>query len=213
MICIILSNGEYGESEIYREYIKKADKIICADGGANQAYKMGIIPDYIIGDMDSIKAEIKEYFLQNQVTFKKFPRRKDFTDTQLALSLAEDIGAREIIFLGTMGKRLDHALSNLYCSIDTVLRGIKVTHITPEYKIYLINRTQEIEGQKGDLVSVFSLSDFAYGVSEAGFEYPLENVVMENKKPYGVSNVLTDRKGIISVEEGILAVFHYYNNY
>lgn len=211
MICIILSNGEYGETEIYKEYIKNADKIICADGGANQAYKMGVIPDYIIGDMDSIKTEIKEYFLENNVLFKKFPRRKDFTDTQLALNLAEDIGAREIIFFGTMGKRLDHTLSNLYCSIDTVLKGIKVTHITPEYKVYLLNQTQEIQGTKGDLVSVFSLTDFSYGVSEQGFEYPLENVIMENKKPYAVSNVLTDEKGIISIEEGILAVFHYYN--
>ena len=77
--------------------------ILCADGGANYAYLMKLMPHYIIGDMDSIKNEVRDYYSQKQVIFKKFPKQKDFTDTQLVISYAEELGATEIVFFGTWG--------------------------------------------------------------------------------------------------------------
>src|SRR5690554_5382413 len=105
MKCLILANGSYGPLEYYQQQLT-ADIILCADGGANYAYLMELIPDYIIGDMDSINSEVREFYLQKEVVFKKFPRQKDFTDTQLVISFAEDLGASEIVFFGTLGNRL-----------------------------------------------------------------------------------------------------------
>ncbi len=209
MKCVVLANGEYGPLERYSSVVLDSDLIICADGGANYAYEMGLIPAYIVGDMDSIRPEVKEFFAARRVTVKKYPRRKDFTDTQLALSLAEEMGADEVVFLGTLGKRLDHTLSNLYSGIELAMMGKQVMHYSPQCVVYLTARRLVIEGQKGDVVSVLPLSEKALGVCEKGFEYPLENVVLEKKNPYTVSNTLAEEKGEISVEEGILAVFHF----
>lgn len=209
MKFVVLANGEYGSLEGYRHIVGNEDIVLCADGGANYAYELGLVPAFIVGDMDSIKPEVKEYYTSHHVQVKKYPRRKDFTDTQLVLSLAEEMGADEIVFLGTLGKRLDHTLSNLYCGIELVQKGKKVVHFTPEYAVYLTNKVLEITGQKGDMVSVLPLSEQARGVCEKGFEYPLENVLLEKKNPYTVSNILAAEKGEICVEEGVLAVFHY----
>lgn len=213
MKCVVLANGEYGPLEQYSGIVAEGDIIICADGGANYAFEMGLIPAYIVGDMDSIKPEIKDFFASQQAVVKKYPRRKDFTDTQLALSLAEELGADEILFLGTLGKRLDHTLSNLYSGIDMAMMGKQVAHFSPDCMVYLTARRIVIAGQKGDVVSVLPLSEKALGVCEKGFEYPLENVVLEKKNPYTVSNTLADEYGEISVDEGILAVFHFLSSY
>jgi thiamine pyrophosphokinase len=210
MRCIILANGEYGELEAYRNIFRDSDTVLCADGGANYAYKLGLMPASIIGDMDSILPEVREFFEARNVPVRKFPRRKDFTDTQLALDIAQEWGATEIVLLGTLGRRLDHTLSNLYCGMELVQRGIKLTHYTPEYRVHIINQDLEIEGSRGDIVSVLALTQEASGVSETGFEYALVNKVLEKNNPYAISNSLTGSKGKISVQEGILAVIHYF---
>jgi len=211
MRCIILANGEYGEIESYRKLFRDGDVILCADGGANYAYEMGVMPAAIIGDLDSIRPEVKEFYETCPVRFQKYPPRKDFTDMQLVLSAALELGAEEIILLGTLGKRLDHTLANLYSGIDMVRKGIKLSHYTPKCWVHIINQDIVIEGRPGDLVSVLTLTDEAHGVSEVGFEYTPTDATMESSKPYAVSNVLVGQQGTVGVQSGILAVFHYIN--
>jgi thiamine pyrophosphokinase len=209
MRSIVLANGEYGDLGFYREVLQGFDKIICADGGANYAYQLGVIPECIIGDMDSISEEVRNFYQARQVEFKKYPKRKDFTDIQLALSMAENMGAEEIILLGTQGKRFDHSLSNLYCGIEYVKRGIGIIHYGPECSIYLTCGSLVINGKVGELVSVLPLGGGAAGVYLKGFEYPLENVVLDCDNPYAVSNVLAEETALVQLETGVLAVFHY----
>lgn len=212
MKCIIMANGDYGDIENYRWLVEEADIILCADGGANYAYKMDVIPAHIVGDMDSILPQVKEYFERYKVPFKKYPRRKDFTDTQLILELTEELGASEIILIGSLGKRLDHTLSNLYCGADLVLRGKKIWHYSPECSVHLVNNEIVIHGEIGDKVSVLALSDLTEGVYEEGFEYPLENVILEKWNPYAISNILKEEKGVIRVKAGLLLVLHYHDS-
>lgn len=207
---IILANGEYGDVEAYRKVFREGDVILCADGGANYAYEMGVMPACIIGDLDSIRPEVKEFYETCQVEFKKFPPRKDFTDMQLVLSTALERGVDEIILLGTLGKRLDHTLANLYSGIDLVREGIKLSHYTTECWVHIIKQDLVIEGCPGDIISVLTLTDEAHGVSEAGFEYAPNDATMKKSKPYAVSNVLAGQRGTIGVKSGILAVFHYF---
>lgn len=209
MQCTIMTNGEYAALFRYRNIIQASNIIICADGGANYAYQMDIIPACIVGDLDSIRPKVLEHYIQMEVPIKKYPKHKDFTDTQLALTVAENMGVDDLIFLGSLGGRLDHTLSNLYGCLDLVAKGRRVVHYHPDYQVYIINKEIEIQGVVGDLISVMSLTDISRGVTEIGFEYPLNEVVLETKNPYAVSNVLTEKSGIIRVEEGILAVFHY----
>lgn len=210
MKCILLANGEYGDLESYRSVLPGADCIICADGGANYAYQLGLKPDYIIGDMDSINPEISGFYAGRGAVVKKYPRSKDFTDTQLALSLAQQIGAREIMVLGSLGGRLDHTLSNLHAGMEAAEHGIQVVHYTPECIVYLLKGKMVLSGHKGDLVSVLPLTERAAGVYETGFEYPLDNVVLEMRNPFAVSNVMSGSTAEIRAKSGILLVFHYW---
>ncbi len=210
MKCVILANGDYGNIDSYKWLLKEADIILCADGGANYAYKMGITPAYIVGDMDSIHPPVVDYYKEQGVEFRRYPQRKDFTDTQLILALAEELNASEIVFLGSLGKRLDHTLSNLYCGGELALKGKKVWHYTANYAAYLVNKEITISGQVGDIVSVLALTDEAQGVYEEGFEYPLQNVILKKWNPYAISNVLAENEGVIKVREGLLLVIHYH---
>ena len=210
MRCVILSNGEYGDLEAYRKIFKNDDTIVCADGGANYAFKLGLIPDTIIGDMDSILPEVMEYFAASNVVMKKYPRQKDFTDTQLALTIAQKWGAAEILMLGSLGGRLDHAMCNLYCGIEVVNNNIKLTYFTPECWVYVVNRELVINGRQGDVVSIITLTQEAHGVSISGFEYSLDSTLLDKSNPFTISNVLTGDTGRISLEEGILLAFHYH---
>jgi len=210
MQCTIMTNGEYAALFRYRSIIDNSPLIICADGGANYAYQLEIIPYCIVGDMDSIRPEVVEHYTQLGVPFYKYPKRKDFTDTQLALGIAEEKGAEEITLLGSLGGRLDHTLSNLYGSMDFVQKGNRIIHYHPDYQVYIINRNLEIRGTPGDVVSVISLTDTSQGVTEVGFEYPLHEVILESNNPcFTVSNVMTDATATIQVHQGMLAVFHY----
>lgn len=209
MKCILMTNGYYGDLTYYEKLVKGNDCIICADGGANYAYKMGLVPQYIVGDLDSIEPEIRDHYIARGVGVKKYPRSKDFTDTQLALSLAQEIGVDDIIILGSLGGRLDHTLSNLYAGLEQVEQGTKITHYSPDCVIYLLKGKMTLQGEKGDLVSVLALSDQAAGVNESGFDYPLNNVILEKKNPYAVSNRMSSNTAEISVKNGALLVFHY----
>lgn len=210
MRCVILANGEYGDLKVYGDLFQEGDIILCADGGANYASQLGLMPACIIGDLDSILPEVKEFYEASNVDLITYPTQKDFTDIQLSLKMACEWGPDEIIMLGTLGKRLDHTLANIYTSIKPAREGIKVSHFTPGCWVYIINREIEIEGNPGDTISVVALTDSAYGVSESGFQYSPSSPEMGKDHPYAVSNVLAGNKGKIGVEEGILAVFHYF---
>lgn len=211
MKCVIFANGEYEKTEAYSAIVETADIIICADGGANYARELGVKPDYIIGDLDSISAEVKDYYAAQNVKYQKYPRRKDFTDLHLAITLADQLKASEIVLVGSLGKRLDHTLANIYCGIEAAQKGKKVMHYSPSCSVYLVIDYLHLSGEAGDLVSVMALSEKATGVYERGFEYPLEGAVMESCNPLGVSNVLDADSGEIGLKTGILAVFHYRN--
>lgn len=209
MKCIIFANGCYGDLERYREIIKDANMIICADGGANYACKLGAIPSVVIGDMDSITDKTRNYLTELGVEFKKYPIHKDFTDLQLSLEMAEESGADIIVLLGTLGNRLDHTMANIFSGMEMALRGKNIVHYGSDCIIYLVTHELILKGSKGDLVSVITMSDRAVGVTETGMEYPLHDVVLENSKPFTVSNIMDKDEARITVREGVLAVFHY----
>ena len=210
MRCIIMANGEYGLLDAYKDFFENSDTILCADGGANYAFQMGIIPDSVIGDLDSVRPEVRKYYTTQRVEFIQYPVRKDLTDLQLAIELARERGADQIVLLGSLGKRLDHTLHSMYAGIELVRQGIRISHYTPECWVYLVRDEQVIEGTAGDIVSLMALTDKVEGIGVDGLEYSLKNPVLRSDNPYAVSNLLTGARGVIRLQSGILAVFHYF---
>ncbi|KUK37032.1 MAG: Thiamine pyrophosphokinase ThiN [Thermacetogenium phaeum] len=209
MRFLIMANGEYGDLAWYRDRLRLFDRVVCADGGAGVARMLGIVPDWIVGDLDSIREEDRSQLERAGVRLEIHPPDKDFTDTHLALELARREGAREVAVWGGTGSRLDHTLCNLFNASRFVEDGIEVRFESPDLTIYLVDEQLIVPGSVGDTVSVLVLGDRATGLTEEGFRYPLEDADLDGRCQYTVSNAITRPHPCIRVATGILAVFHY----
>lgn len=199
-----------------REFLKlqvealRPMELICADGGARHLDALGLTPDVIIGDMDSLSSEILTRCEQRGSRILRYPQAKDETDTQLALDYALKSLPDEILIFGGLGGRLDHTLAN----ISLLVRAAEVgtpTKLADEWcEVFVIVRHAEIEGIPGQTVSFFPLSSAVSGITLAGFEYPLSGGTMEIGAPYGISNRLIAERGAISIASGYLLAIRYY---
>lgn len=209
MKLLIMTNGDYGDLEWYQEHKKGFDKVICVDGGAVWARKLGITPNWLVGDLDSIGEDDLKFMEEQGVKLSIHPSQKDPTDTQISLQLAEQLGAGEITIWGGTGSRLDHTLSNLYSAAYLVKKGKTVQFDSPVLSIYLVKDVLKFSGEIGKTVSVLAIGDGASGVTLQGFQYPLDNVKIDSMWQYGISNVIISSSQVVSVSSGILAVFYY----
>lgn len=178
----------------------KEDYIIAADKGLNNLNKIGIKPDVIIGDFDSLG------FVPSGENIKRLPVEKDDTDVGFAVNYAFELGYKEFVIYGAIGGLLDHTVANLQLSAYISSKGGKSVFVGENVFVTSItNDTLKISNGKGRL-SVFALSDRAEGVFLSGLKYPLENAVIENTFPIGVSNEFTDKSAKITVKNGTLLI-------
>ena len=171
MKVLIMTNGEYGDLEWYQEHKEGFEQIICVDGGTGWARKLGILPNWVVGDMDSVSSDDLKFMEQRGVQLSRYPSQKDPTDTQISLQLAEKLGAEEITIWGGTGSRLDHTLHNLYSAANLVKKGKTVQFDSPVLSIYLVKDVLKLSGRIGKTVSVLAIGDRASGVSLEGFQY------------------------------------------
>jgi len=211
-VLIVVAGGEIRDLAFLQARISllQAAEIICADGGAGYLHALGLVPNVIIGDMDSLEPDVLQYFMERGSKIIRFPEGKNETDTQLALEYAFGCGPDEIYVFGAFGTRIDHALANVALLALGVKRGTSVKLINEWCETFIAGRQCTIEGEPGQTVSLLPLSDTVTGIMLEGFEYPLTNGVMEIGTPYGVSNRLTAVKGVITVESGLLLVIRYF---
>lgn len=178
----------------------KQDYVIAADKGLDNLKKIGIKPDVIIGDFDSLG------FVPSGENIKRLPVEKDDTDVGFAVNYAFELGYKEFVIYGAIGGLLDHTVANLQLSAYISSKGGKSVFVGDNVFVTSItNDTLKISNGKGRL-SVFALSDKAEGVFLSGLKYPLENAVIENTFPIGVSNEFTDKSAKITVKNGTLLI-------
>ena len=165
--AVIFANGEMENSAAVREIILPNDTVIAADGGAQYCILLGITPDVLIGDFDSIADAALTEFRQAGTQIIQHPARKDFTYLELALQYASSIGAGEILVLGALGARWDQTLANLLLAASERFRGVDIKLIDGAQEIILVREAManKITGKPGDIVSLIPLSDCVQGIS------------------------------------------------
>ena len=195
----IIANGKINDYDFHKKILKDFDIIICADGGANIAKELGIIPNYIIGDFDSIKISVFNHFKEiNKTKFIK-DTDEDKTDLELAISLAETLNPSEIKMFGAIGNRIDHTLANIYC-LNKISSEISAEIIDDKNTIQLIKKATEIKGKKNDVISVLPLSDVS-NLNYFGFKWNIKN--LDTKAGwFGISNKMIDDKASINFSKG-----------
>lgn len=206
MRAAIISNGRIEDCTLLASALSKADIVICADGGARHAVKIGIIPDVLIGDLDSINKDTLEGFNKKNIKVLTYPQEKDQTDTQLAVEYAVKIGAKEIILLGCIGSRFDHTLANVSLLIWLLKRGIKGVMIDSNNEIHIMDRYLEIYGEAGEKLSLLPVTPKVKGVVTKGLKYSLNDGELRFETPIGVSNEFVSPRAEIVIKEGILLV-------
>lgn len=206
MRAIIVSNGHTESNERYDWLPQPGDLIIAADGGAVVARQMGLEPQVVVGDMDSIPEELHISLQEHGCKFVRYPARKDETDTELAIQYALKQGAQEMVVLGATGHRLDHALANIFLLGMPELVGIKAKIVAGNVEIWLLRDQMEIDGHPGDIVTLLPLGQDVTGIHTEGLEYALHDGVLRFGPARGVSNVMTSSKAWIALRTGLLLV-------
>lgn len=212
-VCIVL-NGEVKDYKKTKKIIleENYNYIIGADGGCNHLFKMNITPNYIVGDLDSIKREVIEYYENKNVTFKRYPSHKDETDSEICIYLAKLLGADEIDIFAALGGRIDHTLANIGLMNYIKENNMKPRILTSEEEILMVkNETINLKGKRGDTISVISINGESKGVTLKKLEYPLDNATVNHLSPLGISNVMLEDECIISIKDGCALIIRNFN--
>jgi thiamine pyrophosphokinase len=200
--ALVIANGEPPRKQLLQSLLRECNVVICADGGANTAFKFKIQPDAIVGDMDSIHAEALVKFRKVH-TFED--RDDESTDLEKALSWAIGHKYDHIAVVGASGKRLDHTIGNLSVLAkfypDAVIRVVDdVGEVT------YIGRELTFDAKLGDVVSLIPLSR-CEGITTHGLRYVLDDEALELGVREGTSNVVTDSAVSIKVRKGHLLLY------
>ncbi|KUO70067.1 MAG: hypothetical protein APF77_24655 [Clostridia bacterium BRH_c25] len=205
MKTVIISSGEIYDYSFCHDIVQAADRIICADGGTRHAINMGLIPNVIIGDMDSSAVRYIDYYRKKGVEVVQYPPDKDKTDTHICVEFALAF-SREIILLGATGSRIDHMIANISLLKLGIERNIPISIMDNKNYIRMIKDSIILEGNKGDYFSLIPFTDKVEGISTKGAHYELMDAVMELGDPYGVSNYFEEETVEISISKGYLLV-------
>lgn len=215
---VLLITGGKVDMDFAEEYTasKEYDTVVCADSGLNTAYRLGMPVHYFMGDFDSVSPEILEAYREGKVTgsehceWVRYPKEKDYVDTQLVLEWILEKGADEITLLGATGGRLDHFLANVNILMLALKQKVPAYIVDSRNRIRLIDSTLSIarEDLYGKYLSLLPLTSTVTGVTLRGLKYLIEDYTLEVGIARAISNEMdeTSDKAEILLRTGVLIV-------
>ena len=195
--CILFCAAEF---DGLLEPVRAGDYVIAADGGLLHTERLGITPDEILGDFDSLG--------RIPAGSRVFPVEKDDTDAMLAVRRGLALGYREFYLYGSLdGPRLDHTVANFQTLQFLADRGSR-GYLVGIRQIVTVVKNGAIRfpaGREGN-ISLFCMGSNAEGVDILRLHYPLRNGTLTPGFPLGVSNQFVEKEATLSVAEGRLLV-------
>jgi thiamine pyrophosphokinase len=211
--ALIFANGDFNDGTMVQRALAQAHiasaLMIAADGGARAAVFFGVVPEVVIGDMDSLDEDQLAALEERGAVIMRYPPQKDETDLELALLYAFKNGVTTIRIIGAVGDRLDHTLSNIALLALPTLRDCDTRIVAGEQEAWLMPPgTCTIDGTAGDTVSLLPLNGDVNSIRTDGLEYPLRDETLHFGPARGVSNVMTGSRATITTADGILLIVH-----
>lgn len=197
---LIVCGGQF--HNISKSALQEYDFIIACDKGYEYCEKLHIIPDLFIGDCDSLKKNLPD-------NIKKIilPHLKDDTDTMYAIKEALKTNCTSITLCCALGNRVDHTIANIQSLNFIAEHECSAKMFSEDEELFCIkNNSIKIPIKTGFSLSVFSLTEKSEGVYEKGTLYELENAVLTNTFPLGISNEWKDDIAEIGVKNGTLLI-------
>ncbi|MEJ5203507.1 MAG: thiamine diphosphokinase [Anaerolineales bacterium] len=207
--AVIFLNGKIPDFSAAMKVVKPADWLVAVDGGLKNMQRLGLQPDVVIGDMDSLSPEEFLKLASNGVRLIRYPSEKDETDFELALHLAvEKEGYQTIRVLGAFGGRLDQTLANIALLALPFLENCDVRLDDGYEEAFVIRARTVIEGKPGDTLSLIPMFGAVHGVVTHGLKYPLRGESLWPERTRGISNVMLNHRASVQIEQGLLLCVH-----
>jgi thiamine pyrophosphokinase len=207
---ILIITGGRTEEEFLSKLLKTENftLIIVADSGLVLADRLKIMPDYIVGDFDSVQEAVLDRYRNQSTPIKTFPKEKDKTDTQIAIELALKLSPSSVTIVGATGSRMDHTLANIHLLLLFLQNKVEAFIVDQNNKLYLKQESFFIEksAQYGDYVSLLPFGEAVKGLTLKGFYYPLDSVILSAGSSLGISNEIVEDIARVEFREGIVLV-------
>ena len=167
--CLIVCDGELNKKTLNKIVSKNKPRVqvIACDGASDFLRKCNLIPDYIVGDLDSITPSTLTFFKMKNVTIKKVSNQNK-NDLEKALDLAINKNFKKIIITGFSGKRFDHSLNNISI-LKKYNKKADIRVYEKDCEMMIVNKSTEFSAKVGDIISLIPLPK-ATGVKTKGLK-------------------------------------------
>ncbi len=236
MISVFANGDLEDDGEWTRPFLAQSTTIIAADGGSRHLHTLNHPPDIIIGDMDSLPADVRTWLTAVNAPFIPFPPAKNETDLELALQYAAKNYGDDIMLFAALGGRLDQLLGNIHLLTQPDLVG-RVRLVTQYQQAWVVATatnvastkvattnvsttsaaatstssvfvTSAINGRIGDTLSLIPLNGDAKIGNTTGLRWSLCDEWLRFGQTRGISNVITAVPAAITLEKGTLLCVH-----
>ena len=201
MQTVILANGAFPGPEKLLTILDEAERIVCCDGAVNKLVDSGREPDVVIGDLDSVRSELKDRYADILIKIAD----QDTNDLTKAVNWCVENGQKDIMILGATGRREDHAIGNISLLAD--YSGRANVKMLTDYGVFIaINKTTGFSSFPGQQVSVFSLCAQLELTSD-GLKYPLKKMKLTSWWMGTLNEAVSDRFTISFEGDGNVIVY------
>jgi thiamine pyrophosphokinase len=200
--AVILAHGERPSRRFIEHLRRSASLFLAADGAANYLAELGIAPDVVLGDFDSLHPDTKRVFSNSRFVFNA---DQETCDLEKGVVYALDQGATQIALIGAQGGRIDHSLTTISILLKFASQA-QIAILDENAVTYCVQEELEIEGKAGETLSLIAFTPVE-DVYLEGVQWPLHG---ENLYPgsRGVSNVILNPPVRVRARNGVLLLSH-----
>jgi thiamine pyrophosphokinase len=207
MKYVVVCNGEAPSLALLQREMANADQVIACDGGAETLAKYDLCADLMVGDFDSLgQQRANELAAAWQCEMVTLEVKKDKTDTQVAVELAMAAGAKEMVLLGALGGRFDHALGNAWLLVQCERMGVKAVIYDEQNEIRVTCTVLILPGKVGDMLSILPMGVNSRIRCTDGLAYPIYDRDLNMGDTLTLSNRYDAEEALIDVAHGWVCV-------
>jgi thiamine pyrophosphokinase len=205
---VIFANGLMPGLEPVRDLLRKDDFLIGVDGGARYIMALGLMPNFVIGDLDSLTEDELYELGSADVRVDQYPANKDETDLELAIQYALQLNFSSIIVVAALGGRTDQTIGNISLLTDLIVSNVDIRFDDGVEELFFCQNQSQVQGRIGDVVSLIPWNGDVSGVVTTGLKWTLRSETLFSYKTRGISNEMIDETAAIQIKSGLLLIVH-----
>ncbi|MCQ3815138.1 MAG: thiamine diphosphokinase [Acidimicrobiia bacterium] len=182
----------------------RTDFVIAVDAGLEVLIQAQRRVDVLVGDLDSVAPTALVEARHQKITIKRFPRDKDESDLELALTEALQFGANQLHVVLRDGGRLDHQLANLLVLASPRWRNADIDALVGFQQMWVVHRERSLPLTVGAPLALHAVGGTAHGVTATNLLYPLEDQELPALVALGIANRVIAPSPTITVSAGVV---------